>query len=535
MIKLIHKTWWLVGITFLLSSVSLLSQNDIQAKKFERLLNLIEKQYVDTVDSEALVEAAIVGLLKELDPHSVYISKDEVKGMNEPLQGNFEGIGVQFNILDDTIIVIHPISGGPSDKLGIKSGDRIVTINDENVAGNGITNNKVRSKLMGNKGTVVNVGIKRFGSKKLLDFAITRDKIPIHSVDAAYMMDKKTGYIKLNRFSATTLKEFEEALTTLKNKGMKQLILDLEGNGGGYLNMAIELSDVFLSEGQLIVYTEGINNPKKTYNASNKGDFESGRLVLIINEGSASASEIVSGAIQDWDRGVLIGRRSFGKGLVQRQFPLTDGSAARLTIAHYYTPTGRSIQKPYNEGVESYRKDISDRYKNGELSNEDSIHFADSLKFETLSSQRTVFGGGGIMPDIFVPIDTTAYTDYYRDLVRKGILNKFVLGKIDSNRAELKMEYPDFNLFKLNFNVDSLFLNELFDMAEGEGIEKEQEEMGRSIELLRVQVKALLGRDLYEEGNYFELFNAIDPLVLKAYEVINDKKEYNDILKGKNE
>lgn len=532
MIKLVLKTCSLISLALLLCSVNLLSQNNIQAKKFERLLSLIERQYVDTVNAEALVEAAIVGLLKELDPHSVYISKDEVKGINEPLQGNFEGIGVQFNILDDTIIVIHPIPGGPSEKLGIRSGDRIVTVDEENVAGKGITNNKVRSKLMGDKGTVVNVGIKRFGSKKILDFAITRDKIPIYSVDAAYMMDKKTGYIKLNRFSATTLKEFSKALSTLKDKGMKQLILDMVGNGGGYLNMAIELSDIFLGEGQLIVYTEGINNPKKTYNASTKGDFESGRLVVIINEGSASASEIVSGAIQDWDRGVLIGRRSFGKGLVQRQFPLNDGSATRLTIAHYYTPTGRSIQKPYNEGLESYRKDISDRFKNGELIHKDSIHFADSLKYKTLGKQRVVYGGGGIMPDIFVPIDTAVYTDYYRDLVRKGILNKFVLGKIDANRVALKTEFPDFDSFKLNFQADSTFLNELFDMAESEGIEDNQEEIERSMEHLRIQVKALLGRNLFEEGNYFEIVNEVDPLVRKAYEVINDRKVYNNILRG---
>ncbi|MEA3443489.1 MAG: S41 family peptidase [Bacteroidota bacterium] len=513
-------------------SIQAFSQNGTQSKKFSRLLNLIEKQYVDSVDINKLTEAAIVAMLKELDPHSVYISKDEVKLMNEPLQGNFDGIGIQFNILDDTILVIHPIAGGPSDKLGIKSGDRIVTVDKKNVAGIGITNKKVRSKLMGAKGTVVNVGIKRFGESDLLDFAITRDKIPIHSVDAAYMVDRRIAYIKLNRFSATTKKEFEKALLSLKEKGMKHLILDMEGNGGGYLNMAIELSDHFLDTGKLIVYTEGINNPKKIYNATSRGDFENGRLAVIINEGSASASEIVSGAIQDWDRGVLIGRRSFGKGLVQRQYPLFDGSATRITIAYYYTPTGRSIQKSYKNGVEQYRKDISNRFKRGELLHKDSIHFADSLKFRTLSKQRTVFGGGGIMPDIFVPIDTIIYTDYYKDLVRKGILNKFVLSKIDSKRDSLKTMYPDFNYFKHNFEVDSLLLNKLFSMAQKEGIERNKEEIALSRELIAVQMKALFGRDLYENGNYFEIANTIDPLVLKAYEIIDNRRKYNTILDG---
>ena len=533
MLKNFSKLLILLGLTLVVFTSPLYAQSEVQAKKMERLLRLVESKYVDTVNTAKIMEAAIVAMLKELDPHSVYISKDEVKAMNEPLKGNFEGIGVQFNILDDTIIVVHPIAGGPSAKLGIQAGDRIVTIDEENVAGIGIKNNGVRKRLLGNKGTTVSVGIRRAGTKELLVFDIVRDKIPIHSLDAAYMLDKRTGYIKLNRFSATTGKEFDKALAELQDKGMNNLILDLEGNGGGYLNMAVKLADEFLKTGELIVYTEGLNNPKKKYSATNKGAFDKGKLVVIINEGSASASEIVSGAIQDWDRGVLIGRRTFGKGLVQRQFPLTDGSATRLTIAHYYTPTGRSIQKPYDKGVDDYRKDISQRLKNGELQHQDSIHFTDSLKFQTLETGRTVYGGGGIMPDIFVPLDTTSYTNYYRDIVRKGLLNKYVMGKVDGQRKDLLAKYPDFNSFKLNFETDTLLLNELVAKAEEEGIDKNEEQLKLSQEQMLNTMKALMGRDLYEDGNYFEIANEIDPLVLKAYEIINDSKHYNRILKGK--
>ncbi len=532
--KYLHRNlFYILFGLILLFNQAVSAQNGIQAKKFSRLLSLIEKQYVDSVDLENLVEKAIIAMLKELDPHSVYISKDEVKSMNEPLQGNFEGIGIQFNILDDTILVIHPISGGPSKKLGIKSGDRIVSVDGKNVAGIGIKTKDVRTKLMGAKGTVVNVSIKRFGEKELLDFAIIRDKIPIHSIDAAYMIDKKTGYIKLNRFSATTKKEFSDALAGLIEKGMKNLILDMEGNGGGYLNMAVELSDHFLDSGKLIVYTEGTNNPKKTYNASNKGEFEKGRLVVIINEASASASEIVSGAIQDWDRGILVGRRSFGKGLVQRQFPLTDGSATRITIAHYYTPTGRSIQKSYENGVDDYRKDIGKRMKHGEMMYEDSIQFNDSLIYRTLINDRIVYGAGGIMPDVFVPIDTLVYTDYYKDLIRKGILNKFVLGRIDGTREKLLTDYPDFNYFKLNFHVDSTLLSGLYALAAKEGVEKNDSDIVLSKEAIAIQMKALFARDLYENGNYFEIANTHDEMVLKAYEIIKSRKAYISLLKGK--
>ena len=411
--------------------------NNQQVFKLKKVLDLINIFYVDTVNQDRIVEDAISGMLGDLDPHSVYISKDEVKSMNEPLQGNFEGIGIEFNILHDTIIVVSPIPGGPSDKLGIRGGDRIVTIEGKNVAGIGIKTADVRKKLLGPKGTIVNVGIKRRGEKNILDYTITRDKIPLFSLDAAYIVDNKTGYIKLNRFSASTMKEYKEAIAKLQTQGIENLILDLEGNGGGYLNTAIELADEFLDDKKLIVFTKGRNDPKTEHFANQSGSFENGKLIVLIDEGSASAIEIVTGAIQDWDSGIVICRRSFGKGLVQRQYPLPDASEIRLTIARYYTPTGRCIQKPYDKGVKNYQKDLINRYNKGELTQQDSIHFPDSLKYQTLTRKRTVYGGGGIMPDIFVPLDTSEITDYYRDLIRKGVLNRFALNYAEIGRAHV--------------------------------------------------------------------------------------------------
>ena len=417
--------WMRTGLFILLSIVSgaIHAQGfSEQAFKLNKVFNLITGYYVDSVNEDKLAEDVIRALLKDLDPHSVYITADEVKEMNEPLQGNFEGIGVYFNVLDDTIIIVSPVSGGPSEKVGIRAGDRIVRIEGENVAGVGITTGKVKDKLMGPKGTRVSVEILRRGVKGLLPFTITRDKIPIYSLDAAYMLDDEIGYIKLNRFSATTMDEFHKALDNLPLDKMKGVVLDLRDNGGGMFMAATELVDEFLPEGKLVVYMEGEHLKRQDFLTTSKGRLEGKKLVLLINEGSASASEIVAGAIQDWDRGLIIGRRSFGKGLVQRPFYLPDYSMIRLTVARYYTPTGRSIQKSYQEGYDQYLEELSMRQMHGELFSADSIHLPDTLKYTTLTAQRTVYGGGGIMPDIFVPADTNGLTDLYRQIVGRGLL-----------------------------------------------------------------------------------------------------------------
>ncbi len=508
--------------------------------KFSKTLGLIETFYVDSVDKTKLVDDAIINLLKDLDPHSVYISKEEVKKMNEPLQGSFDGIGVQFNIMNDTLLVVSPISGGPSEKVGIIAGDRIVKIDSELVAGIGLTNKMVFDRLRGPKGTKVVVSIKRKGVDELLDFDIIRDKIPIYSLDAAYMVNNNSGYVKLNRFSATTMKEYSDAIVKIREQGAENLILDLTNNGGGFLNMAFELADEFLQQGQMVVYTEGINSPRQDYKASRKSTNEYNKIVIMIDEGSASASEIVTGAVQDWDRGVVVGRRSFGKGLVQRPFNLPDQSMIRLTIANYYTPTGRLIQKPYDNGVEEYHKEMITRYNNGELSNEDSIHFPDSLKYLTLNKKRAVYGGGGIMPDIFVPIDTTGYSDYYRDLIRKGILNHFVIQYLDENRSELEEKYLDnkkildqnngFDAFNKEFEVTDKMLDDLVNFAEEKKLTLNQEEFKISEKQIRINVKALISRDIWDSNEFFQIINQLDPIFLEAVKVIEDDKLYESKL-----
>lgn len=501
-----------------------------QIFKLSKVMNLIETFYVDTVNQDKLSEEAIIAMLKYLDPHSIYISKEEVEEMNEPLQGNFEGVGVQFNILNDTIVVVSPIPGGPSEKVGIQAGDRFVTINGENVAGIGIKNKDVVEKLRGAKGTTVDVGMARKGTKEILEFTITRDKIPIYSLDAAYMINKEVGYIKLNRFAATTMDEYYKAIGNLKSKGAKHLIVDLQGNSGGYLNTAIDLADEFLKDKKLIVYTEGTKSPKHEYKATGRGNFEEGKVVMLVDEGSASASEILSGAIQDWDRGVVIGRRSFGKGLVQRPFNLPDGAMIRLTIARYYTPTGRLIQKSYENGFNDYSRDLINRYNSGEFLSEDSIHFPDSLKYKTLQNKRNVYGGGGIMPDIFIPIDTSNYSEYHRDIVRKGILNRFILTYVDNHRQSLKESYPNFEKFKTTFLVDDKMLKELTDFAEKEKVEFKEGEFEKSKALMGIQVKALIARDLWDSSEYYEIMNVENEALQKAIEVINDESLYNKYL-----
>jgi carboxyl-terminal processing protease len=502
-----------------------------QTFKFGRVLEWLDRYYVDSVNQEQLVEEAIVDLLKKLDPHSIYISKEEVKKMNEPLEGNFEGVGIYFNVLNDTILVISPISGGPSEKVGIRAGDRIVTIDSENVGGIGISTTDVTKKLKGPKGTQVNVSVLRRGVDELLDFKIVRDKIPIYSVDAAYMLNKTVGYVKINRFAHNTINEFETAVKKLQKEGLKDIVIDLTGNGGGYLDMAVKLADHFLTEGQLIVYTKGRNTPKNTSLATKQGIFDnSGKVVVLIDEGSASASEIMAGAIQDWDRGVIIGRRSFGKGLVQSPLMLPDQSMIRLTVARYYTPTGRLIQKPYSEGADSYELDILKRYENGEFNDSENIEFPDSLKYKTLTKGRLVYGGGGIMPDVFIPIDTVGYSDYFNKLIRKGILNSFVLDYVDKYRTDFNKKYLNFDEFSDSYMVEDEVLEELVEYASNERLLFKEEEFNTSKEEIRMLVKAYVARDLWHTSEFYEVVNENDEMIQKALEVMGSDKFFSQLL-----
>lgn len=488
-------------------------------RKMDALLTVINFAYVDEVKDEKIIEDAIVGMLKELDPHSVYIPKEELQKMNEPLEGNFEGVGIRFNIFQDTLLVVSPISGGPSEKVGIQSGDKIIKIDGENVAGIGLTNSDVQDKLRGEKGTVVNVSIKRGSTKDLISFEITRDEIPIYSIDASYMASPRIAYIKVNRFARNTMDEFRTALDSLKENGAESLILDLRGNGGGYLQTAYLLADEFLGQDKMIVYTEGDKQEKEEYKATSRGMFEEGNLVVLVDEGSASASEIVSGAIQDWDRGLIIGRRTFGKGLVQKPFPLPDGSAVRLTTARYYTPTGRSIQRPYDKGKDFYYHEIERRYESGQLVSADSIDFPDSLKFMT-PNRRVVYGGGGIMPDIFVPLDTSMNSDLYKDLARKGVFNEFLLDYLDNNRKKLLKKYPNFETFDTGFNNPDEFMNDFFEYAEDKGVKKDEEDYKTSKRLVQLQLKALLARNLFNSSAYFRVINRLSDSYIKAINVL---------------
>jgi len=492
--------------------------------KLSSLLYHIDRMYVDDVDKQKLVDAAIVSMLEELDPHSIYIPKEDLEEVNEPLKGNFEGVGIQFNIVRDTIYVVDAISGGPSERIGIRAGDRILKIDTETVAGVNFKNSDVMKRLRGKKGTKVDVAILRKGEPAPLDFTITRDKIPIYSVEAAYMAEPGVGYIKVSRFSATTMKEFREKLTSMKEEGMKDLILDLQGNGGGYLRTAIEMADEFLGDRKLVVYTEGRTSPREDTYSTKDGLFEKGRLVVLVDEGSASASEIVSGAIQDWDRGLIVGRRSFGKGLVQRPVMLSDGSAVRLTVSRYYTPSGRSIQKSYEDGVEAYQREKSDRLAHGELTSADSIHAADTVKYFTMN-KRVVYGGGGIMPDVFVPIDTTQSSDYFGQLVRKGILNTFALARVDVDRAKLLATYATPEAFRKQFNVDDALLQDLETYAAKDEVPADTAGLQRSRDLIALRLKALIARDLWDTSAYWQMINADNPVdrsFQKALETLSD-------------
>ena len=508
-----------------------------------RKLNLAEyaisQLYVDSVNENSLVESAIVKMLSQLDPHSTYSNPDEVKEMNEPLQGNFDGIGVQFQMMEDTLLVIQPVSGGPSEKVGILAGDRIIAVNDSAIAGVKLSTEDIMKRLRGPKGTKVDLTVLRREVKDLLHFTVKRDKIPLYSLDAAYMIEPGIGYIRVSRFAMTTGKEFLEAMQKLQAKGMVDLILDLQGNGGGYLNAAIDLANEFLGPRELIVYTEGRAEKRSNFFAKGNGHFLQGRLVLLVDEYSASASEIVAGAMQDWDRAVIVGRRSFGKGLVQRPIDLPDGSMIRLTVARYYTPSGRSIQKPYTKSVkdggnavevdfEQYRSDLIARYNNGELMHADSIHFPDSLKYTTKRLGRTVYGGGGIMPDYFVPMDTTSYTKLHRNLVAKGVINKTSSVYIDTHRKDLQRRFKEFNAFNAGYQVGNDVLDILKEEAEKAKVDLTDEEYQQSLPLIRTQLKALMARDLWDISEYYQVINTANESVKQALRVLNN--DYDRIL-----
>jgi carboxyl-terminal processing protease len=502
---------------------SVSQDDDIRSttQKFASALQIINFAYVDSVNEPDLVEKAIIATLKELDPHSQYISKRELLRSNEPLEGEFEGVGISFQIYHDTILVIAPVPGGPSEKLGILAGDKIISINGENATGKSIDDNYVFNKLRGDKGTSVDLSIYRKGRNLPIIYKVFRDKIPINSIDAAFFASTGIGYIKLNRFSRTSMEEFRSSVEDLKKDGMTSLILDLRGNSGGYLDVAVDLTDEFIDQGNVVLYTEGISNPKRKYKSTFRGGFEKGKLVLLIDEGSASASEIVAGAVQDLDRGIIVGRRSFGKGLVQRPYYLPDSSMLRLTVARYYTPSGRCIQRPYTEGYDSYYDDLMKRLENGELSSEDKINFPDSLKYYT-PNNRVVYGGGGIMPDVFVPLDSTKFTDLYVDLLSKGIFGDFVLEYLDRERKNLKKKFPDFAQFDTNYMIDDSILEDFFAFSGSKGVNKDIVEKEFTDRLIRYQLKALIARNLFEFKSYFQIMTQIDDGFLKALDVIKN-------------
>lgn len=493
-----------------------------QLRKLQMVHVAVTELYVDTVNQGKLTEAGIRGMLNSLDPHSSYSDAKETKAINEPLQGNFEGIGVQFNMLEDTLVVIQTIRKGPSEKVGILAGDRIVKVNDQVIAGVKMERDSIMRVLRGPKGTVVKLGIIRRGVPDMIWFNVTRDKIPMNTLDAAYIIRPGVGYIHLDRFGATSGAEVKEAIEKLKGQGMKDLIFDLESNGGGYLGAAVEVANQFLNAGDLIVYTEGRATPKEQLKAEGGGLFRKGKLIILVDEFTASAAEIVSGAVQDYDRGTIVGRRTFGKGLVQRPIPLPDGSMIRLTVAHYYTPSGRCIQKPYTKGRKSeYEEDFENRFKHGELISIDSIHLDSTKVYHTLNKRRPVYGGGGIMPDVFVPLDTTTYTKYYMALRRGNYINDQSLRYIDRHRADLKAKYTDIKAFIKNYEVPAELTDTIVAVAGRKGVKpKDDAELQKTLKDLRFTLKSLIIYDLWDRNEYFQFINSRSDIVKKALDIL---------------
>ena len=524
---LLHGMAWVVLFLILLLPQSSVAQRinfggDSPMRKLQIAEMAITNLYVDSVDEKKLVEDGIRGMIEKLDPHSSYSTAKETKQMNEPLQGSFEGIGVQFNMVQDTLLVIQPIVNGPSERVGILAGDRIVSVNDTAIAGVKMSKEDIMKRLRGVKGSKVKLGIVRRGIAGTLKFTVIRDKIPVKTLDAAYIIRPQVGYIRIGSFGLTTYNEFMDAVEGLKVLGMKDLILDLQENGGGYLMAAVQIANEFLHHDDLIVYTQGRRVPRQDYRADGKGKLVDGKVLVLINEYTASAAEIVTGAIQDQDRGEVVGRRSFGKGLVQRPIDFADGSMIRLTIAHYYTPSGRCIQKPYKKGEAlDYAMDIEKRFKHGELYSADSIHFADSLKYKTLRKQRIVYGGGGIMPDYFVPLDTTLYTQFHRQLAARSYIINANLKYIDNNRKQLKKQFATFGDFNARYEVPQSFVDDVLQMAAKDKIKpKDDKELQATLPQLRRQLKALVARDLWDMSEYFQVINETNPIVEKAVELM---------------
>lgn len=508
------------------------------APRFDKLSyaqKVIESAYVDDVDTDTLTTEAIIAMLKTLDPHSSYTDAQETEELTQPLDGKFSGIGIQFSIVKDTVYVVQTTIGGPSERAGLRPGDRIVYVNDSLFTHPKMVNSEVLKTLRGPKGTKVDLKVKR--GEEMIDFTLTRDDIPIYSVDAVYMADPTTGYIRVSRFAEATPEEFEKAVKKLKKQGMKNLIIDLEDNGGGYLGAAVDMASQFLKPGDVVVSTRGRAVPSRILEVTKKyknDDIE--RVVVMVNQYSASASEIFSGAMQDHDRALVVGRRTFGKGLVQTPVPFPDGSMMRLTTARYYMPSGRLIQKQYAKGhSEEYELDMLTRLKSGELFNADSIHLDKSTEYRTLRNNRVVYGGGGIMPDVFVPIDTTMYSAYYRDLTAKGVFNTFVLNYLEKNRKTLLKQYPKEDDFHRNFSVNDTMIQELVQKAENEdGIKPNEEGLKTSLPIVKGVIKGLLARDLYEIGVYSRAVNHLNPVFTEALNLINDSERYYQLL-GRNE
>ena len=500
------------------------------SNKLNALLRIIDDQYVDTVNMGELVEDAMPQILGELDPHSSYIPAKDLEAVNSDLKGSFSGIGIQFTIQQDTIHVNNVIQGGPSEKVGLMAGDRIIEVDDSAFVGKIVTNYESMKRLKGPKGSEVKLGVFRPGEKETLHFTIVRGDIPVKSVDAAYMLNDKFGYIKVNKFGETTYPELLISLAKLNQANCEGVVIDLRGNTGGYMGAAIQMVNEFLPKNRLIVYTQGRKSPRENYTSNGTGSSQKMPIVVLMDEGSASASEIFAGAIQDNDRGTIIGRRSFGKGLVQQPIDFSDGSAIRLTIARYYTPSGRCIQKPYVKGNDAnYEMDILTRYEHGEFFSQDSIKQDQSQIFET-SLGRPVYGGGGIMPDVFIPVDTTRYTDYHRKLVASGLVNRVSMNYLDRNRNQMMAKYPKFQQYKQGFVVGEDIMEELLKMAGDEKIEFEEEQYNRSKPLIMLQIKALIARDLYDMAQYFQIINDDNPSYQKALRIINNKETYNRLL-----
>lgn len=512
----------LIGASLTNKSGSEDISNDIQ--KFREVLSLVKNEYVDEVETSPLVEDAIGHMLGKLDPHSSYISAKDQVAANEDLRGNFEGIGIEFNIFHDTLVVVAALSGGPSESVGLRSGDKIVKVNDTNIASIGLSNRDVQKYLKGPKGTEVKIEVVRNGVKEPILFTIIRDKIPQFSVDASYMITPEIGYIKVNRFSQTTHQEVKEAIEKLKKEGLTKLVLDLQGNPGGYLDQAVGIADEFLQKGEKIVFTKGQEKKyDEDHGATTMGDFEQGGLIVLVNESSASASEIVAGALQDNDRALIVGRRSYGKGLVQRPFRLNDGSELRLTISRYYTPSGRSIQKPYDD-LGEYDEDISKRYKHGEFFSADSIHFNDSLKFET-SNGRSVYGGGGIMPDYFVPLDTTNTSKYFNRLYNANVLREYAFTFAEQNQAQLKDK--GYNAYLKSFEVNDAMLGRVVVMGIKNKIDPQPKDLEKNKRLFQIYLKAEIARNVWDNKSFYPIINETNEVLQQAIKLFDRIPELN--------